>query len=42
MDTFGTWNVRSLYGAGTLDLVTSKIDKYRMDLVRSKGSQVGR
>ena len=30
---FGTWNVRSLYRAGTLGLVTSKIDKYRMDLV---------
>ena len=27
------WNVRSLYRAGELGLVTSKIDKYRMDLV---------
>ena len=30
---FGTWNVRSLYRAGALGLVTSEIDKYRMDLV---------
>ena len=30
---FGTWNVKSLYRAGVLGLVTSEIDKYRMDLV---------
>ena len=30
---FGTWNVRSLYRAGVLGLVTSEIYKYRMDLV---------
>ena len=30
---FGAWNVRSLYRAGALGLVTSKIEKYRMDLV---------
>ena len=30
---FGTWNVRSLYRAGALDLVTSEIDRCRMDLV---------
>jgi Endonuclease/Exonuclease/phosphatase family. len=30
---FGTWNVRSRYRAGALDLVTSEIEKYRMDLV---------
>ena len=30
---FGTWNVRSLYRAGALGLVTSEIDKYRMDVV---------
>jgi hypothetical protein len=28
---FGTWNVRSLYRAGALGLLTSKID--RMDLI---------
>ena len=30
---FGTWNVRNLYRAGALGLVTSEIEKYRMDLV---------
>ena len=30
---FGTWNVRSLYRARPLGLVTSEKDKYRMDLV---------
>jgi hypothetical protein len=30
---FGMWNVKSLYRAGALGLVTSEIDKYRMDLV---------
>jgi hypothetical protein len=30
---FGTWNVRSLYRVGALDLVTSKIDRCRMNLV---------
>ena len=30
---FGAWNVRILYRAGTLGLVASEIDKYRMDLV---------
>jgi hypothetical protein len=30
---FGTWNFRSLYRAGALGLVTSEIDKCRMDLV---------
>ena len=29
----GTWNVRSLYRAGALGLVTSELGKYRMDLV---------
>ena len=31
---FGTWNVRSLYRAGELGLVTTEIDRRRMDLVR--------
>ena len=30
---FGTWNVKSLYRAGELSLVTSEIDKCRIDLV---------
>ena len=30
---FGTWNVRNLYRAGALGLVTSEIDRCRMDLV---------
>ena len=30
---FGMWNVRNLYRAGALGLVTSEIEKYRMDLV---------
>ena len=30
---FGTWTVRTLYRAGALGLVTSEIDKYKMDLV---------
>jgi exonuclease III len=30
---FGTWNVRSLYGAGSLMTVVKKISKYKLDLV---------
>jgi hypothetical protein len=30
---FGTWNVRSLYRAGSLTTVASKISKYKLDLV---------
>ena len=30
---FGTWNVRSLYRAGALGLVTSELYRCRMDLV---------
>jgi hypothetical protein len=34
MDTrFGTWNVRSLYGAGLLRTVAEEIWKYKLDLV---------
>ena len=38
----GTWNVRSLYRAGALGLVTSEIDKYRMELIgyRKSGGKV--
>ena len=30
---FGTWNVWSLYRVGALGLVTSEIDRFRMDLI---------
>ena len=30
---FGMWNVRSLYRAGAQGLVSSEVEKYRMDLV---------
>jgi hypothetical protein len=31
---FGTWNVRSLYRAGSLITVATEIAKYKLDLVR--------
>jgi exonuclease III len=34
MDTrFGTWNVRSLYRAGSLRRVAEEISKYKLDLI---------
>jgi exonuclease III len=30
---FGTWNVRSMYGAGSLRAVAEEISKYKLDLV---------
>jgi exonuclease III len=30
---FGTWNVRSVYRAGSLVTVASEISKYKLDLV---------
>jgi hypothetical protein len=30
---FGTWKVRSMYGAGTLRTVAEEISKYKLDLV---------
>jgi hypothetical protein len=30
---FGTWNVRSLYTAGSLRAVADEISKYKLDLV---------
>jgi hypothetical protein len=30
---FGTWNVRSIYRAGSLRLVVEKISKYKLNLV---------
>jgi exonuclease III len=30
---FGTWNVRSLYRAGSLKTVTRELGKYKIDLV---------
>jgi hypothetical protein len=35
---FGTWNVRSLYRAGSLVTVSKELSKYKLDLV---GVQVG-
>jgi hypothetical protein len=31
---FGTWNVRSMYRAGSLRAVAEEISKYKLDLVR--------
>jgi hypothetical protein len=31
--TFGTWNVRSLYRAGSLMTVSRELSRYRLDLV---------
>jgi hypothetical protein len=34
MDTrFGTWNVRSMYRAGSLLTVSKELSKYKLDLV---------
>jgi hypothetical protein len=30
---FGTWNIRSLYRAGSLMTVSKEISKYKLDLV---------
>jgi exonuclease III len=30
---FGTWNVRSLYGIGSLTTVPRELGKYKLDLV---------
>jgi hypothetical protein len=30
---FGTWNVRSMYRAGSLRVVGEEISKYKLDLV---------
>jgi hypothetical protein len=30
---FGTWNVRSMYRAGSLRAIAEKISKYNLDLV---------
>jgi exonuclease III len=30
---FGTWNVRSLYRAGSLRAVAEEVSKYKLDLV---------
>jgi exonuclease III len=31
--SFGTWNVRSLYGSGSLKTVSGELAKYKLDLV---------
>jgi hypothetical protein len=40
--TFGTWNVRSLYRAGSLATVARETAKYKLDLVeyKSDGTEV--
>jgi hypothetical protein len=30
---YGTWNVRSMYGAGSLRALAEEISKYKLDLV---------
>jgi hypothetical protein len=34
---FGTWNVRSMYRAGSLRAVAEEISKYKLDLVGVQG-----
>jgi hypothetical protein len=34
---FGTWNVRSLYKAGSLMTVSRELARYKLDLVGGKG-----
>jgi hypothetical protein len=31
---FGTWNVRSMYRAGSLRTVAEEVSKYKLDFVR--------
>jgi hypothetical protein len=38
--TFGTWNVRSMYRAGSLRAVAEEISKYKLD-IRFSGSTGG-
>jgi hypothetical protein len=33
---FGTWNIRNMYGAGSLRAVEEKISKCKLDLVRAQ------
>jgi hypothetical protein len=43
MDMFGSWNVRSMYMAGSLRAVAEEITKYKLHLVeykRSDGAEV--
>jgi hypothetical protein len=35
---FGTWNVRSMYRAGSLKEVAEEISKYKLDLVGDRWS----
>jgi hypothetical protein len=37
---FGTWNVRSVYRAGSLRAVVQEISKYKLDSVVSDGLEV--
>jgi hypothetical protein len=38
---FGTWNVRSMYRAGSLRTVAEEISKYKLDLVGVTRGQMG-
>jgi hypothetical protein len=38
---FGTWNVKSLYRAGSLRTVAEEISKYKLDLVGVKEARWG-
>jgi hypothetical protein len=38
---FGTWNVRSLYRAGSLKTVTRELGKYKLRLSGCTGGQMG-
>jgi hypothetical protein len=39
---FGTWNVRSMYRAGSLRAVAEEISEYRLDLVGEQEVRWGR
>jgi hypothetical protein len=36
---FGTWNVRSLYRAGSLKTVSGELARYKLDLVEWRRSE---
>ena len=38
---FGTWNVRSLYGAGSLTAEPTELARYKLDLVGVQEVKVG-
>jgi hypothetical protein len=38
----GTWNIRSLYRAGSLVTVSKELSKYKLEFSENAGSQMGR